>query len=239
MISLIATDIEGDEKNESSEEKQQLKNEVDLLDDDILDDDWLSKLDDDFESPQPPPASTRGRLVGPTLIVCPLSVITNWQEQIERHVKRTYRWRVYTYHGGQRIRDIGLLEEYDVVITTYNIVSSEWVDEEQKESKEEKEERDAEGDDPMYGAAVMSSRRKKEEEDEAKDHFPEDNPNSAAARSSPLFAMQWHRISTPDFAHLNSARCASQLYCELFSSLTCCVYLVCVFVSLRRGAQHP
>ena len=27
------------------------------------------------------------------------------------------------------------------------------------------------------------------------DHFPEDNPNTAAARSSPLFAMQWHRIS--------------------------------------------
>ena len=171
MISLIASDMEGDEADEGEEKKEHVKDEVDLLDDDdIADDDWLSNFNsDDFKANAPPlpPPSTNRRYVGSTLIVCPLSVITNWQEQIERHVKRMHRWRVYTYHGGQRVRDVGLLEDYDVVITTYNIVSSEWIDEEKEEKeREEKEDRGADGDDPMYGATV--NRRKKDEEDDSK-----------------------------------------------------------------------
>jgi len=236
MISLIASDMEGEEAEVEEEKEAAVKDEVDLLDDDIADDDWLSKLDDESDYKAPPPPSHR-RHVGPTLIVCPLSVITNWQEQIERHVRRTYRWRVYTYHGGQRVRDIGLLEQYDVVITTYNIVSSEWVDEE----KEEKEEKGADGDALMYGGtAAGPSRKKKDENDESNDHFPEDNPNSAAALSSPLFAMQWHRISTTTTAHRTSACCVIHLSQHCVSPSPCCVSpaLLCVCCSTGRGPQH-
>ena len=52
-----------------------------------------------------------------TLIVCPLSVMGNWTEQIERHVKpgcMTY----YVYHGTSRNSSPKFLKEFDVVITT-------------------------------------------------------------------------------------------------------------------------
>src|SRR5690242_18172707 len=38
-----------------------------------------------------------------TLVVCPLSVISNWQDQINAHIKPKYL-TVYTYHGAQRLR---------------------------------------------------------------------------------------------------------------------------------------
>lgn len=36
---------------------------------------------------------------GPTLIVAPLSVMSNWSGQIEKHVKPEHALRVFTYHG--------------------------------------------------------------------------------------------------------------------------------------------
>ena len=59
---------------------------------------------------------------GTTLIVAPLSVMSNWSQQIERHVKEEHSLKVLTYHGGNRNRK-GMtakqFAEYDVVITTY------------------------------------------------------------------------------------------------------------------------
>jgi SNF2 family DNA or RNA helicase len=59
-----------------------------------------------------------------TLLVCPLSTITNWEEQIKQHVKEdslTY----HIYHGQNRIKDAEQLSQFDLVITTYGSVASE------------------------------------------------------------------------------------------------------------------
>ncbi|KAF3767673.1 hypothetical protein M406DRAFT_288811 [Cryphonectria parasitica EP155] len=59
-----------------------------------------------------------------TLLVCPLSTITNWEEQIKQHIRPgglTY----HIYHGPHRIKDLNQLATYDLVITTYGSVSSE------------------------------------------------------------------------------------------------------------------
>ncbi|KAL7796565.1 SNF2 family N-terminal domain-containing protein [Trichoderma ceciliae] len=59
-----------------------------------------------------------------TLIICPLSTITNWEEQIKQHVapgKLSY----HIYHGPNRIKDLTRLAAFDVVITTYGSVSNE------------------------------------------------------------------------------------------------------------------
>ncbi len=64
---------------------------------------------------------------GTTLIMAPVSVMSNWVQQIERHVKKENALKVLTYHGGNRKkmnhRDFA---EYDVVITTYGTLSSEY-----------------------------------------------------------------------------------------------------------------
>jgi SNF2 family DNA or RNA helicase len=60
-----------------------------------------------------------------TLLVSPLSTIANWEEQIKQHIKPgTIKY--YIYHGANRVKDIKKLAEYDLVITTYGSVASEF-----------------------------------------------------------------------------------------------------------------
>ena len=66
---------------------------------------------------------------GSTLIVCPLSVMSNWTDQIARHVHEKHALRVYTYHGNGRVSSMKAADfaEYDVVITTYQTPASDWM----------------------------------------------------------------------------------------------------------------
>ena len=60
-----------------------------------------------------------------TLLISPLSTLANWEEQIATHIKPgTLSYHVY--HGSNRCKDIEQLAHYDMVITTYSIVSSEY-----------------------------------------------------------------------------------------------------------------
>ena len=62
-----------------------------------------------------------------TLIVCPLSVMSNWEHQIATHTDGSLK--VVRYHGTNR-RSIkpAAMAEADVVITTYGTLLSEWND---------------------------------------------------------------------------------------------------------------
>ncbi|CAK7221089.1 hypothetical protein SCUCBS95973_004377 [Sporothrix curviconia] len=59
-----------------------------------------------------------------TLLVCPLSTVTNWEEQIKQHLA-PHSIKYHIYHGQNRIKDIAKLCEFDLVITTYGSISSE------------------------------------------------------------------------------------------------------------------
>lgn len=59
-----------------------------------------------------------------TLLVCPVSTITNWEEQIKQHVQEG-SLSFHIYHGPNRIKDPEVLSTYDLVITTYGSVSNE------------------------------------------------------------------------------------------------------------------
>ncbi|KAI0132362.1 SNF2 family domain-containing protein [Xylariales sp. AK1849] len=79
-----------------------------------------------FNVPTPAPLALTSptRNSGATLLVCPLSTVTNWEEQIKQHVKPgTFRY--YIYHGPNRIKDPKKLAQFNLVITTYGSVSSE------------------------------------------------------------------------------------------------------------------
>ncbi|KAI6323733.1 hypothetical protein MCOR34_001720 [Pyricularia oryzae] len=62
---------------------------------------------------------------GPTLIVAPMTVMSNWSQQIENHVYEDERPSVYIHHGPSRLRDSEEVESYGVVITTYGTMTSE------------------------------------------------------------------------------------------------------------------
>ncbi|KAL7938108.1 SNF2 family N-terminal domain-containing protein, partial [Trichoderma chlorosporum] len=59
-----------------------------------------------------------------TLIICPLSTITNWEEQIKQHVAPG-QLSYHIYHGPNRIKELARLAQFDIVITTYGSVSNE------------------------------------------------------------------------------------------------------------------
>ncbi|CAE6481588.1 unnamed protein product [Rhizoctonia solani] len=61
----------------------------------------------------------------PTLVVCPLSVLSNWESQIEDHCNPGIL-SCYTYYGNNRNVDTDRLKGYDMVLTTYQTVSSDF-----------------------------------------------------------------------------------------------------------------
>jgi SNF2 family DNA or RNA helicase len=65
------------------------------------------------------------RNVKTTLLISPLSTIANWEDQIKTHMKPG-SLSFYIYHGPNRRNDISELSKYDIVITTYSVVSSEF-----------------------------------------------------------------------------------------------------------------
>lgn len=61
--------------------------------------------------------------VGPTLLVCPMSVVGAWQREAEKFAPHL---AVHVHHGGDRLRDEAFVAgaaDLDLVITTYSLLS--------------------------------------------------------------------------------------------------------------------
>ncbi|XP_030072905.1 helicase-like transcription factor [Microcaecilia unicolor] len=61
-----------------------------------------------------------------TLIVCPLSVLSNWIDQFEQHVKPDVHLNIYVYYGPDRSKDPAVLSKQDVVLTTYSVLTHDY-----------------------------------------------------------------------------------------------------------------
>lgn len=62
----------------------------------------------------------------PTLIIAPLSVLSNWKQQVEMHTRKKYAPNVLIYHG-QETKGMMLqeLKKYDIIVTTYQTTTLE------------------------------------------------------------------------------------------------------------------
>nr|GMC88025.1 helicase-like transcription factor CHR28 isoform X2 [Ipomoea batatas] len=98
------------------------------------DDDAPTKSNNGANSCQPngcsatvakPSAHAKGRAAAGTLIVCPTSVLRQWFDELHNKVANTANLSVLVYHGCNRTKDPFELAKYDVVLTTYSIVSME------------------------------------------------------------------------------------------------------------------
>ncbi|KAI8916989.1 SNF2 family N-terminal domain-containing protein, partial [Powellomyces hirtus] len=61
----------------------------------------------------------------PTLIVCPVSLIYQWRLEIINKVRRG-KLRVLVYYGPKREIDCQVIQNFDVVITSYHILANSW-----------------------------------------------------------------------------------------------------------------
>lgn len=63
-----------------------------------------------------------------TLVVAPLALIKQWEKEIADRVEADHALKVRVHHGPQRTKLYKDLRKYDVVITTYQTLSSEHVE---------------------------------------------------------------------------------------------------------------
>lgn len=82
-----------------------------------------------------------------TLLICPLSTVSNWEDQIRDHWRgkahvvgaaaekgrKTEKplpekgdLKIYIYHGNSRKNDLEFLADFDVVITTFSVLQTEY-----------------------------------------------------------------------------------------------------------------
>jgi len=69
-------------------------------------------------------APSRKRPAAGTLVVCPASVLRQWARELDEKVGEE-KLSVLVYHGGSRTKSHIELAKYDVVLTTYSIVTNE------------------------------------------------------------------------------------------------------------------
>lgn len=62
---------------------------------------------------------------GGTLVVCPTSVLRQWQRELESKVSKSANMRVLVHHGVGRTKLAAELAAYDVVLTTFAVVGLE------------------------------------------------------------------------------------------------------------------
>ncbi|RKO96411.1 hypothetical protein CAUPRSCDRAFT_11897 [Caulochytrium protostelioides] len=142
-----------------------------------------------------------------TLIVCPLSTVHNWEDQIRMHTQAR-ALSVCVYHGPQRHLLESRLTKYDVVITTYNVLAVEY-------SRTNPKLETRKGEAAASAAAASSSspalrlaKRKRGK-----------NSKLTPGQAGPLQAIFWHRIVL-DEAHIikDGATIQSRAACALFAT---------------------
>lgn len=135
-----------------------------------------------------------------TLIVCPLTIVSNWEEQIKEHWKAGKQPSIYIYHGPGRSTDAHYVGSYDIVMTTYATLASEfanqhtWIaggENEEESEGEEFEEVDANGD-PVAGKQKQRSKKRKR-------HTGKEAPNT-------LQRIEWFRIVLDEAHTIKEAR---------------------------------
>jgi hypothetical protein len=86
-----------------------------------------------FAEKAPPPNTNSHRKLlknsRATLLVCPLSTMVNWKQQLEAHFKGSNQLKWCFYHGGKRgLIGVEGLADHDLIITTYHMVGSDMLD---------------------------------------------------------------------------------------------------------------
>ncbi|PUZ75895.1 hypothetical protein GQ55_1G246400 [Panicum hallii var. hallii] len=62
---------------------------------------------------------------GGNLIICPMTLISQWKAEIEAHTKAG-AVNIYVHYGQNRPKDASFIGQSDIVLTTYGVVSSEF-----------------------------------------------------------------------------------------------------------------
>jgi len=153
-----------------------------------------------------------------TLIIAPLAVIRQWEREIKE--KTSPPLKVLVHHGATRTKTTDAFKRYDVVITTYPTVASEWnniagLDKPKKKGQQKKntvpdssEEDESESDDQDSDDSfeVIDAKKKKSVKTAAKKLPP-----------APLFDFDWLRIVLDEAQNIKNHRTKASSACSALS----------------------
>uniref|UniRef100_A0A0D9V6H1 RING-type domain-containing protein n=1 Tax=Leersia perrieri TaxID=77586 RepID=A0A0D9V6H1_9ORYZ len=135
-----------------------------------------------------PIANVKARPAAGTLVVCPTSVLRQWADELRNKVTSKANLTFLVYHGSNRTKDPNDLTKYDVVLTTYSIVSMEVPKQSSPDSDDEEK-----GKPDRYGAPVGSSGSKKRKSSSSKKNKSGSTPE-VKLPEKPLAKVAWFRV---------------------------------------------
>ncbi|KAL4186079.1 hypothetical protein AMTRI_Chr09g32000 [Amborella trichopoda] len=133
----------------------------------------------------------KGRPAAGTLVVCPSSILQQWAQELKDKVTDSARLSVLIYYGSSRTKDPFELANYDVVLTTYSIVSMEVP----KQALDDDENDQRNGD--HYGLHPSFSKKRKKPSNEGMKGQKDRKKGSSSCLErdiSPLARVNWFRV---------------------------------------------
>ncbi|XP_020222323.1 helicase-like transcription factor CHR28 isoform X2 [Cajanus cajan] len=128
----------------------------------------------------------KGRPSAGTLIVCPTSVLRQWAEELRSKVTSQANLSVLVYHGSNRTKDPYEVAKYDVVLTTYSIVSME-VPKQPLADKDDEEKGVSED-------HAVPSRKRKSPSNSSESGKKRSEGTTPKAVAGPLAQVAWFRV---------------------------------------------
>lgn len=134
----------------------------------------------------------KGRPAAGTLIVCPTSVLRQWDDELRNKVTSKANLSVLVYHGSNRTKDPFELAKYDVVLTTYSIVSMEVP--KQPRANDDDEEKGKSEDHGLSMGFSSSKKRKYPPSSDKKRSDKKGLDSTAESNARPLAKVGWFRV---------------------------------------------
>ncbi|KAI8924726.1 SNF2 family N-terminal domain-containing protein [Entophlyctis helioformis] len=134
-----------------------------------------------------------------TLIVCPLSTVANWEDQIESH-SLPGSLSVYVYHGTAKSMDPVFIASHDVVITTYNTLGNSY-------SRDPR----------SFKPTKQQNAQQQQQHGLAASTTTSGSGSAATGQHSPLHEIHWHRVVL-DEAHI--IKSSSTVQCNASCALS-------------------
>jgi SNF2 family DNA or RNA helicase len=121
-----------------------------------------------------------------TLIVCPVSVMSNWTLQVEQHLQPN-TLKIGLYHGPDRSRLLSTLSDLDILITSYGTISTEY--------------------------SNYSNRKISDDANFAIDNQSRTSKKRQARHESSIFEQSFHRIILDEGHHLRNTQSKTYVGC--------------------------
>ncbi|CDH59294.1 dna repair protein rad5 [Lichtheimia corymbifera JMRC:FSU:9682] len=150
-----------------------------------------------------------------TLIVTPLALIQQWANEI-RTKTQPGKLKVLVYHGSNRSKDPATFANYDVVVTTYQVVASDMPNTSKRgRRRQHGEEESSEG---LSSAAATPTPDDSVSPSSSAPNSPRPAASASASPSiesyGPLFQLEWHRVVLDEAQQIKNKNTRSAISCS-------------------------